>query len=244
MSHPNEQTLAQPFFALQLKWLLATTLLLIISDWGLNDRLDIWLTDQMFNFTTQQFPLREHWFTATVMHVWLKYLMLALALSLIGLLVHELIGFKPQLNSTQLSNLKIIVSAAIIIPVLVGILKVTSPIHCPWDLVRYGGHAAEFGFYTMIPDGKCFPAGHVTSTSWLMAFTFIYWPFSRGKARWVWRITFSIALLTGVAQQMRGAHFLCHTLWSLWLSWAVIVGLAYYFRGARRSRPALDCNAL
>jgi len=27
----------------------------------------------------------------------------------------------------------------------------------------------------------------------------------------------------GWVQQMRGAHFLSHTLWSLWVSWAVVL---------------------
>ncbi|WP_020559699.1 phosphatase PAP2 family protein [Thiofilum flexile] len=233
MSNRLGQTLEGSFFILQLKGLLVLALLLVISDWGFEDRLDIWLADQMFDFTTAQFPLKESWFAATVMHVWLKHLMLAFVLCLVGLLAYELLSSKPKLNPTQLANLKIIVSAAIILPLLVGVLKAISPIHCPWDLARYGGHAVEFSFGHIIPEGKCFPAGHVTSTSWLMALVFIYLPFNTTKARWVWALTFGIAFTTGWVQQLRGAHFLCHTLWSLWLSWAVIVGLAYYFRGKR-----------
>ncbi|MBK8451825.1 MAG: phosphatase PAP2 family protein [Thiofilum sp.] len=244
MLSQSDRLITRAFFLTQLKGLLIIALLLALSDWGLNDRLDIWLADLFFDVNAQQFPLKDHWFTATVMHLWLKYLMLALALGLIVLLLHELISKKPKLDTVQLANLKIIVCAALIIPLLVGILKALSPIHCPWDLVRYGGSAVEFGFNNSMSGGKCFPAGHVTSTSWLMACTFIYLPMHGFKARWVWGLAFSLALMTGWAQQMRGAHFLCHTLWSLWLSWLVILALAYYFRGARGNRLAPSYQAL
>jgi membrane-associated PAP2 superfamily phosphatase len=37
---------------------------------------------------------------------------------------------------------------------------------------------------------------------------------------------------------MRGAHFLSHTLWSLWVSWAMVV-LLHALSGAwREGRPA------
>jgi len=41
----------------------------------------------------------------------------------------------------------------------------------------------------------------------------------------------------GWVQQMRGAHFLSHTLWSLWLSWATVLVL-HAATGAWREREA------
>ena len=35
----------------------------------------------------------------------------------------------------------------------------------------------------------------------------------------------ALSLAFGWVQQMRGAHFLSHTLWSIWLSWTIVVGL-------------------
>lgn len=234
MINYSEQRLSSAFFLTQLKVLVLIAMGLLISDWAFNDRLDLWLADQMFDATTQQFPLKEHWFTVTIMHEWLKYLMVCLALGLIALLIQQTHSTRPLLSNTQIANLKIIISAAIILPLLIGTLKALSPIHCPWDLARYGGAASEFIWGSGSSGGKCFPAGHVTSTSWLMAFTFVYLPLAKQKARWVWLAAFSLAFMTGWVQQLRGAHFLCHTLWSLWISWAVIVLLAYYFRGQRR----------
>lgn len=233
MSNHSVIPLDNAFFLTHIKWLVGLGGFFILFDWGLNDQVDLWLADQAYDHSTNSFPLKDIWFTAIFMHVWLKYFMVLVAVSCIGLLVHQIRSTQPFLSPTQIANLKIIASAALILPITIGTLKAMSPIHCPWDLARYGGYALDWSFGIDQAKGKCFPAGHVTSTSWLMAFTFIFLPFAKTKARWVWIATFGLAFFTGWIQQLRGAHFLCHTLWSLWISWAIIVGLAYYFRGTR-----------
>jgi len=42
--------------------------------------------------------------------------------------------------------------------------------------------------------------------------------------RWL-AAALAAGLVLGVAQQLRGAHFMSHTLWSAWLCWVVAWGI-------------------
>jgi membrane-associated PAP2 superfamily phosphatase len=69
--------------------------------------------------------------------------------------------------------------------------------------------------------GHCFPAGHAST-----GFAFVAGYFGLVKRlptlarRWLWAAVVGGAVL-GVAQQLRGAHFMSHTLWTAWLCWLV-----------------------
>ena len=72
--------------------------------------------------------------------------------------------------------------------------------------------------------GRCFPAGHASA-----GFGFVagYFAFARDAPRVAraWLVAALLAgLIFGLAQQVRGAHFMSHTLWTAWLCWCV--GLA------------------
>ncbi|MNV84902.1 hypothetical protein D3C71_1788110 [compost metagenome] len=51
-----------------------------------------------------------------------------------------------------------------------------------------------------------------------------------------------MGLLFGFAQQLRGAHFLSHDVWTLAISW--FVALALYLAMARREAPMAVRDAL
>ena len=38
-------------------------------------------------------------------------------------------------------------------------------------------------------------------------------------------LTLLAGAVFGLGQQMRGAHFLSHVLWTLWLSWAIVLAV-------------------
>ena len=102
---------------------------------------------------------------------------------------------------------------------LVATLKQLTAVHCPWDLVRYGGTA-------MAGDGggACFPAGHAAAGYAWLALAFVSGTVP-GR-----RIGLSAGLAAGLVfgidQQLRGAHFLSHDLWSAALCWMVAVVVA------------------
>jgi membrane-associated PAP2 superfamily phosphatase len=122
--------------------------------------------------------------------------------------------------------MRVVAMSAVLVPLVTIVLKRLSTSHCPWDLERYGGTAPYIRLLDWVPRGveagHCLPAGHASSALWLVALAAFWWPHSKWKAVVV---GFSMLLLGGAVgwlQQLRGAHFLSHTLWSAWIACAVV----------------------
>lgn len=167
------------------------------------------------------FPLREHWFFVQVMHEGGRRAGWLLALLLVwgvwwpwGVLRHiDTVG-RLQMAVSALAALA-----------AVSITKNLSVTSCPWDLAEFGGVARYASHWAVgVADGgggRCFPAGHASA-----GFAFIGGYFAlRHKAptaaRWWLAGALAAGLLLGIGQQVRGAHFMSHTLWTGWLCWAV-----------------------
>jgi membrane-associated PAP2 superfamily phosphatase len=111
--------------------------------------------------------------------------------------------------------------------------------HCPWDITDFGGYAPYFDLLGSAPAGmhagRCFPSGFTATGAWLLAFGLLWYPELRLRSIVLGALALAMAFGLGWAQQMRGAHFLSHTLWSLWIGWAVVL-LIHAACGAWRER--------
>lgn len=166
------------------------------------------------------FPLRDHWFLTNVMHTGGKAVAWTLEIALCVLVVWPLGAFArlPLARRLQLATTVILASG------LVNLLKANSFTSCPWDLHEFGGVARHLSHWRgwLAPDGgpgRCFPAGHATSG---FAFAGGYFAFRheapRIARRWL-GLALGAGLVLGLGQQLRGAHFLSHTLWTGWICW-------------------------
>ena len=105
---------------------------------------------------------------------------------------------------------------------LVSAIKRVSVTSCPWDLAAFGGNLPLVSHWQLgLSDGgpgHCFPAGHASAGfAWIAGW--FAWPRGSRAAR-VWLATALVGgLVLGVAQQLRGAHFMSHTLWTAWTCW-------------------------
>lgn len=185
---------------------------------------DISLTNLFFDAQQQVFPLKRHEFLSQWMHVDLKWLMVAIALTSFGL----------SAASYQFSHLKVhrksllwVFVGMVVATTAVSILKHYNQHGCPWDIAMYGGDLPLFELFATPPAGveagRCFPAGHPSGGFALMAF---YFSFMHSKPRFANKMLWlglAMGLLMGMAQVMRGAHFLSHVLWSGWVVWVVLL---------------------
>lgn len=190
------------------------------------------------------FALREHWLLTGPMHqggrllAWVGVLLLSL-----GLWWPR--GFLRRLSWS--ARLQLVLSCWLAV-LTVSLLKGASATSCPWDLREFGGVAQYLphwaGFWRGDGGGgHCFPAGHASS-----GFAFVGGYFAlRHEApelarRWLLAAV-AAGLLLGLGQQLRGAHFMSHTLWSgalCWLSaWALDLGWRAWARRRAVLVPAI-----
>lgn len=189
------------------------------------------------------FALRDQWFLTQVMHDGARHaawgLLLCLSLGVWwpwGAL--RRIDFRRRLQ---------LAATCLLAVSTVSVLKSLSHTSCPWDLTEFGGFAHYASHWRLLfgadgGSGRCFPAGHAST-----GFTFIggYFAFRHtapARARG-WMLGAVLAgLALGLTQQIRGAHFMSHTLWTGWLcwcvAWAVDAASNWMVRAAPLTAPA------
>ncbi|MGQ5523837.1 phosphatase PAP2 family protein [Chitinimonas sp. PSY-7] len=199
---------------------LVATLLLLVFELT---PLDLWFADPYYR--AGRFIGAGNWWLEVFSHRWVKSFVV-----LVALIVWIRLGMSWMHTRWSLDRRRwLAVGVAMLLaPLAVSILKHTTGKHCPWDMSRYGGVLP----YTALlesppagaPRGQCFPAGHASTGFALFAFV-LFWRGRDQRRAWlVWSLAFCMGMVLGWGQQLRGAHFLSHTLWSAWLCWAICLG--------------------
>ncbi len=195
--------------------------------------IDLWLADLYYDPVRRVFPWDNTWFARDFMHGYLKNVIvwfgfLAIAATLIDLVY-------PLFRKSPLRRLqwRFVAIASILEPLLVRTLKASSNLHCPVGIDLYGGRAPLLRLFDAVPldwhAGHCFPAGHASAGMWLSALAVFWLPANPRKALAVFLGGLFVGLTMGWVQQMRGMHFLTHTLATAWLSTALLFAMLVLF---------------
>jgi membrane-associated PAP2 superfamily phosphatase len=167
------------------------------------------------------FPLKEHWLFTAVLHEGARFVSWLIVLALC-LMVWWPVGLFRRITAGRRLQLVVTTLAAVLV---VSGLKEFSHTSCPWDLAAFGRAAQYVSHWAWSMSdggsGRCFPAGHASAG---FAFVGGYFAFADDAPEIAWRWLAAAALaglLLGLAQQVRGAHFMSHTLWTGWLCWCV-----------------------
>lgn len=189
------------------------------TDW------DLRLADSLYDAAASSFPLRHAWLTETFNHVILKRLFTGLALMVIGAVLWDLAAPRHW-SWLRRFRLRVIALSAVFVPLAISLLKQASASHCPWDLQRYGGSAPYVRLFELFPagiaPGHCMPAGHASSALWTISFAILLLPGRLVHAACALAALLSLGIAVGWLQQLRGAHFLSHTLWSAWVALVIV----------------------
>lgn len=190
--------------------------------------------------TVQGFPLKEHWFWSGVLHDLARPVPWMVEIALILSIWWPMKALRPlaQARRVQLA-LSTLVSL-----LLVSYIKMHSTSSCPWALQDFGGTATYLSHWAWgVRDGGagvCFPAGHASGGFAFLGGYFVFsHGFPRAAKRWLLG-ALAAGLVLGLAQQVRGAHFMSHTLWTAWLCWlsAVVVDQLFSRWTSQNSSPA------
>lgn len=190
--------------------------------------------------SSQGFALQNNWFMVNISHEGARKLAWVIVLGL-SLMIWWPLGLLRQVPYSRRIQLVVASLASLIV---MAIMKRISATSCPWDLSEFGGLAHYVSHWAWgVTDGgggHCFPAGHASA-----GFAFVSGYFAlRHTATQAARLWLAVALTAGfalgLAQQMRGAHFMSHTLWTAWLCWTTcwICDLATTHYLSRQTRTA------
>lgn len=172
------------------------------------------------------FPWRDHWLLTTVLHDGARWLAFAAA-AWLALGVWWPTG--PLRNVPRGARVQWLASLVLAV-LLVNALKHASRTSCPWDLADFGGTASYVSHWIWAAGdggrGHCFPAGHASAGFGFVGGFFALRAHAPRAARLCLWLSLAGGFVLGAAQQLRGAHFMSHTLWTGWLSWASAAGLA------------------
>lgn len=190
------------------------TIALVVDAWW---SLDLRLSDTLFTWEGDRWALHHNWFTETLVHSGgriLTGIMLATLLLTLGL------SFLLKTWRKYRSGLVYLITTILISLALINGLKAVSGVPCPWDVTRYGGNAVLQHWFTGFTGHYgCFPAGHASGGYvWVALYFFaLAHCFKRRYQTLATGIT--LGLIFGIAQQLRGAHFLSHDLVTLGICW-------------------------
>lgn len=190
--------------------------------------LDLMLADAMFDPVARRFPWRHAWLAERFGHEILKQVLTVAGIGVILTCAWDLVA-RRGLPPWWRVRLRIVALSAILVPLAIGLLKQASSSHCPWDLDLYGGLQPYVRLLDAMPAGveagHCLPGGHVSSALWMVSLCVFWLPLRPRAALACVAAMLAFGFALGWMQQLRGAHFLTHTLWSMWIASAIVVAL-------------------
>lgn len=188
--------------------------------------IDLTLADAMYDRTSGTFPWQHAWLAEDFNHRILKIVLQVLGVAAIVTAGWDFLRPQPGWRTSWRLGIRVLALSAIAIPAVISVLKRFSVSHCPWDLQRYGGREPFVRLLEAMPAiieaGHCMPAGHASSALWLLGLVAFWLPYRPRMAAAVAVLVLVFAFGVGWMQQLRGAHFLTHTLWSVWIAVLIV----------------------
>lgn len=205
---------------------------------------DIFIADRIYAWFGNTWGLRDAWFTSELIHDGGRTFVALMSIALV--LALTISFWNKSLQGVRLGLWYLLV-VTLSSGLLINLLKQITHVDCPWDLIRYGGEFPYVRNFAAHPgsfrSGACFPAGHASAGySWFGLYYFAREYCPRWRA-WMMTFVLSLGLLFGIGQQLRGAHFVSHDVWTMALCWLVATLLYYVFfiKGRRQvTAPLVD----
>lgn len=193
--------------------------------------LDVWWVSHFYDFQNNMWPYKHHWFFDDIIHSggrWFDRIIMLIWL-LTFILTYFQFGFKRHRKI-----LLYFLFATATGPLMVGVGKHLTHIYTAWDLQMFNGKQPYIRLLDTVPAGvpigHAFPAGHASGGYAFLSIYFVMLYF-RSSYRFFWFFfAICLGLIFGIGQQIRGAHFPSHDLFTLVICWyaAMTVYLLFY----------------
>ena len=197
-------------------------------------RMDHVLADWIYAWEGHAWSLRSGRITEDLLHIAGRK---AAQIAWAGVLLMFLLSLAHGQFARWRRPLAYLLLSVLLATAVVGVMKRWTHMDCPWDLLRYGGEKTYYGLFERLPvgavAGRCFPGGHASAG---FAWVSLYFFLMATLPRWRWwglGLGLGVGLVFGIAQQLRGAHFLSHDVWTLMVCWLTAVILHHWMLGTR-----------
>ncbi|WP_162846903.1 phosphatase PAP2 family protein [Marinicella litoralis] len=162
-----------------------------------------------------QWSLKQSFVFEGLLHKFARMLLITIYLGLIYQLIKTILSASDPSMVYHLLILVLAIGSSVLI---VTLSKRLLNVDCPWDLIRYGGDKPYFPMFgydsKYLPSAHCFPASHASvGFSWMALYFYLKVTNNQLKFRVLGMVVF-LGFIFGGAQQLRGAHFISHDLWS------------------------------
>ncbi len=191
---------------------------------------DVWWISHFYNEQSRSWPFRGHWLFDTVIHDWGRYFDIFAVVT--WLMVFLLTwGYRPFKKHKKIMLYVLAASAAG--PLIVGAGKHTTHIYTPWDLDIFSGTLPYIRLFDPVPKGlpigEAFPAGHAAGGYAFFSLYFLLLHLGSPYKNHGFLFALSLGLFFGIGQQVRGAHFPSHDLFTLVICWYSALIIYYLF---------------
>lgn len=202
------------------------------------------LASIIYTLGGNEWTLRHHWVTDQLVHEYGRHLTTMVTFITIGLLVSSWLHSGLRAGRRVFGYLLL---APVLTTSLIQTLKHKTNMDCPYNVNLFGGENTYFTLWQSRPLDNiahyCFPAGHASAGyCWVaLFFVFHYLPESwKPRCTWLkpkYGLAYGLALglIFGLSQQLRGAHFISHDIWTATICWLCSGLLAYFL--LERAQP-------
>lgn len=194
---------------------------------------DLWLAGHFYDSATQTWPYRSLFVTTTILHTGAKNVMVLIAL--VNLLAIPASWFIPVLAPYR-KHLIYVLLSALTGTLLVGELKSLTHIYTPWDLALFNGTHPYIRLFDTVPPGAevgyGFPGGHSSGGFAYLSLYFVMMLHRHPYRKYALLVPLLIGITFSLTQQIRGAHFISHGMFSFVICWcsALLWSLLFYPR--------------
>ncbi len=213
-------------------WLVAVW---VIAQFGLDHQ----LAKALFAFEGGHWALRDAFLTEDVVHRAGHDISIA---AWVAALVFWVVALRRERLRAWRRPLGYLLLAVLVSTLMISAMKAVTNMDCPWDVQGLGGNRPYVPLFMQRPagltHGRCFPAGHASAGYAWMA---LYFAFLMIRPRWRWyglAVGAATGLIFGITQQLRGAHFLSHDLWTAMICWTVALLVYLWLRPKTAPVPA------
>jgi membrane-associated PAP2 superfamily phosphatase len=218
------------------------SLLAIISEYT---GFDLWLASHFYDAVSQNWPYKSLYLTSTVLHVGAKNVMVAIAL--LNLAAIPVSYFIPRFKPYS-KHLLYIFIAAVTGTLVVGELKSLTHIYTPWELSLFDGNKPYIRLFDHVPPGAevgyAFPGGHSSGGFAYLSLYFALLIQQHRYRHYALLFPLVVGITFAVTQEVRGAHFLSHDMFSFVICWisALLWSFVFYGRQVLKSDPLPPAN--